>query len=58
MNPLGVWRPAQGPRGQNTQGLLHKRPGIQLPLDQERAFWREKIDPEAQGSASGQHAAE
>ena len=35
--------PYQGPRGQNTQGLLHKRLGIQLPPDQERAFWREEI---------------
>jgi hypothetical protein len=30
--------PYQGPRGQNTQGLLDKRLGIQLPPDQERAF--------------------
>jgi hypothetical protein len=35
--------PCRGPRGQNTQDLLHKRPGIQLPPDQERAFWREEI---------------
>ena len=35
--------PYQGLRGQNTQGLLHKRLGIQLPPDQERAFWREEI---------------
>jgi hypothetical protein len=35
--------PYQGPRGQNTQGLLHKRLGIQLPPDQEHAFWREAI---------------
>jgi hypothetical protein len=35
--------PYQGPRGQNTQGLLHKRLGIQVPPDQERAFWREEI---------------
>ena len=44
MNPLGVcMAPYQGPRGQNTQGLPHKRLGIQLPHDQERAFWREEI---------------
>jgi hypothetical protein len=43
MNPLGCMAPYQGPRGQNTQGLLHKRLGIQLPPDQERAFWREEI---------------
>jgi hypothetical protein len=35
--------PYQGPRGQDTQGLRHKRLGIQLPPDQERAFWREEI---------------
>ena len=35
--------PCQGPHGQNTQGLLHKRLGIQLPPDRERAFWREEI---------------
>jgi hypothetical protein len=35
--------PYQEPRGQNTQGLLHRRLGIQLPPDQERAFWREEI---------------
>jgi hypothetical protein len=35
--------PYRGPRGQNTRGLLHKRLGIQLPPDQERAFWREEI---------------
>jgi hypothetical protein len=40
---LGCMAPYQGPRGQNTQGLLHKRLGIQLPPDQERAFWREEI---------------
>ena len=44
MNPLGACMASyQGPRGQNTQGLLHKRLGIQLPPDQERAFWREEI---------------
>jgi hypothetical protein len=44
MNPLGVcMAPYQGPRGQNTQGLLHKRLSIQLPPDQGRAFWREEI---------------
>jgi hypothetical protein len=44
MNPSGVcMAPYQGPRGQNTQGLLHKRPGIHLAPDQERAFWREEI---------------
>jgi hypothetical protein len=35
--------PCQGPRGRNTQGLLHKCIGVQLPPDQERAFWREEI---------------
>jgi hypothetical protein len=35
--------PCRGPRGQNTQGLLHKRLGTQFPPDQERAFWREEI---------------
>ena len=44
MNPSGVcMAPYQGPRGQNTQGLLHKRLGVQLPPDQERVFWREEI---------------
>jgi hypothetical protein len=35
--------PYQGPRGQNTQGLLNERIGTQLPPDQERAFWCEEI---------------
>ena len=36
--------PYQGPRGQNTPGpAFTKRLGIQLPPDQERAFWREDI---------------
>ena len=43
MNPLGVYGPYQGPRGQNTQGLLRKCLGIQFPPDQERTFWREEI---------------
>jgi hypothetical protein len=32
-----------GTSRQNIQGLLYKRLGIQLPPDQERAFWREEI---------------
>jgi len=35
--------PYQGPRAQNTQGLPRKCLGIQLPSDQEHAFWREEI---------------
>jgi hypothetical protein len=43
MNPSGVYGALPGTSRPEHQGLLHKRLGIQLPPDQERAFWREEI---------------
>ena len=42
MNPLGVWRPTRD-LAARTPRACFKRLGIQLPPDQEHAFWREEI---------------